>query len=240
MLAQSQCAKPGKHSGPCSHNGHNSDRPGGAVRSLPAPLCGIRHPYTTCSSDVGAQQGSSSAQMGLDSTICCCCCCCPLPAADLLASCGLFCRLRNTHTCVLLGILAFPPFWLLQLHHPVSMGICSSKEAAGTKGTPVGSPTPPEHASEKVEQAAAGASGAAAAADGGRASRADSQEFPKTPTSPPRNSAADGGTPEVSPLSCRRLAQTPAGPAHGVVLLYDGRRLQLPGVAEGGRVFSER
>lgn len=80
------------------------------------------------------------------------------------------------------------------------MGICSSKEAAGTKGTPiaspVASPTPPEQATEKVEQAAVGTSTAAvaaAAADGEPVGRAASEEFPRTPTSPHRGSEADDG-----------------------------------------------
>ena len=76
------------------------------------------------------------------------------------------------------------------------MGICSSKEAAGTKGTPAASPTPPEPASEKVEQAAVGTSTAAvaaAAADGEPVGRAASEEFPRTPTSPQRGSEADDG-----------------------------------------------
>lgn len=67
------------------------------------------------------------------------------------------------------------------------MGVCSSKQAAGTKGA---SPVPPE------QEKAAGVVGAAAAEDS--VARAESQEYPRTPTSPQRPSETDNdGTPQV-------------------------------------------
>jgi hypothetical protein len=71
------------------------------------------------------------------------------------------------------------------------MGICSSKQGGGTKGRPAASPEPAQQGSSAP---------ATAAADGdGMAGRAESQEYPRTPTSPPRASDADGedGTPQV-------------------------------------------